>query len=85
MSNFNASTPQIKVIKNMIDAFSSLDLGKFNTLFSKDYQYEGFNGITDLAHADNATRIATSQTLLSGLTKSEVSIQQRRTVFNPTN
>ena len=85
MSGLNPTTPQLKVIKNMADALTSLNLSKFNTLFSKDYQYEAFNGITDLAKLDNAGRAKSSQAAWAGLTKSEVSIQQRGTISNPIN
>ena len=84
MTNSDASTPQVEVVKKWLEAYFSLDIKGVEPLLSKNYQYEAFNGITDHAKFDNAGRIATSQALLSGLTKSEVSIQQRRAFFNST-
>ena len=84
MSNFNADTPQLKVVKNMLDALASVNSGEFHAHFSKNYQYEVFNGITDVVKLDNARRTERVKALFSGMTKSEVSIQQWRAIFNPT-
>jgi len=76
MSSLNATTPQLKVIKNMADALTSLNLSKFGPLFSKNYQYEAFNGITEKAKLDNVGTAESSQAVWAGLTKSEVTYHE---------
>lgn len=73
MSDFNASTSQLKAVKNMIDAWSSFNLGKVNALVSKNYKYEAFNGVSELATVDNKGRAEMTKAVLSGLTKLDVS------------
>ena len=59
MSNFDASTPQLKAVENVIDALTSLNLGKFGTFLSKNYQYEAFHGATDLSKLDEERNAGT--------------------------
>ena len=84
MSTFIASTPQLKAVKNVVDAWTSLNLGKANALISKNYQYEVFHVATDLAKLDNERHAEAIQRLFAGMNKLDVSTQQRRTVFDPT-
>ena len=37
---FQCRTPQLTAVKNVVDAWTSLNLGKANALISKNYQYE---------------------------------------------
>ena len=84
MSTLDASTPQLKVVKNMLDAFASFNFGEFATLVSRNFQYEAFNGVTDLVKLDKESYTEMIQGLSIGVTKMDVSIQQQRTVFKPT-
>ena len=84
MSNLDASTPQLEAVKNLFDAITSFDLGEVRTLLSKNYQYEAFNGVTDLVKLDKESYTEMIQGLSIGVTKMDVSIQQQRTVFKPT-
>jgi hypothetical protein len=52
MPNLDASTPQLKLVKNLSDAFTSFDLGNLAGHLSKDFQYDAFNGVADLAELD---------------------------------
>ena len=82
MSNFDASTPQLEVAKNLLDAVTSFDLGKLTTTISENYQYEAFNGVADQAKLDKEGYAKLAQGLFAGLTKFDVSIQQRRTTLS---
>ena len=42
MANFDASTPQLKVVKKWFDAYSSLDTDKLHPLLSKHYTHQTF-------------------------------------------
>ena len=84
MSTFDASTPQLKTVKNLMDAFASFNLDKFAALLSKNFQYEAFGGVTDLAKMDTEAYAEVIQGLYVGVTKTDVGIQQRGTVFDPT-
>ena len=85
MSNIDASTPQLKTVKNLFDAITALDLGNIATLLSKNYRYEAFNGATDdLAKLDRERYAEAVRGFFAGMTKLDVSIQQRRATMNPT-
>ena len=84
MPNFDASTPQLEAVKSLMDAFASLNLGELMTLLSKNYQYEAFNGATTLTKLDREAYAKVIQGLSAGVTKMDVSIQQRSTIFIPT-
>jgi hypothetical protein len=75
MSSFNANTPQLKAVKNLLDAVTSLELGKVASLLSKNYQYEAFNGVTDLAKMDRERYGEMVQLFFTGITKLDVSIR----------
>ena len=80
----NANTPQLKAVKNMIDAWLTLDLVKVAPFLSKNYKYEAFHAGDNqaLLAAENHAEVA--QAVLRGVSKLDVSIQQRRTVLDPT-
>ena len=82
MSNLDASSPQLQAVKNLFDLITSLNPDKLETVFSKNYQYEAFNGVTDsLAKMDRETHAELGRVVLEGATKLGVSIQQWRTIF----
>ena len=82
MTSLTANTPQLKAVKNMIDAWLTFDLVKVAPFLSKNYKYESFhvpdNQVLSEGHAEVA------QAILSGMSKLDVSIQQRRTISDPT-
>ena len=84
MSSFDTSTPQLKAVENLLDGFSSFNFGKVGSHLSKNYQYEAFNGVTDLAKLNKEGLTETSQRFLAGMSKLDVSTQQWGTIFNPT-
>ena len=81
MSNLDASSPQLQAAKKLFDLATSLNLDKLETIFSNNYRYEAFNGVTDLAKMDKERQVEVIRALLAGMTKVDVSVQQRRTIF----
>ena len=86
MSDFDDSTPQLKAVKGLIDAFVFLDPSRLDTLFSKEYQYEAPYRAPALARPEGEKHSGKIQRLLAEVAKIDVgaSDQQRRTVFGPT-
>jgi hypothetical protein len=48
MVDFDTSTPQLKAVKRLIDAYISLNLNDLEPLLSKDYRYEALPTIPGL-------------------------------------
>lgn len=42
MNDFNADTPQLKLVKKWLDVFSTLDIRKSEPFLSRHYQYQTF-------------------------------------------
>jgi hypothetical protein len=83
MTNLDYSTPQLKVARNWLDAYSSLDASKLNPLLSKHYRHLSFPESirpeeTKVAHTKRYGELASS------LTKLEVRIQHQRTAVELT-
>ena len=81
--SFDASTPQLKTVKNLFDALTSLNPTEVAPLLSKNFQCE-VRGVADMANLDKGGYGEMIQGLYAGVTKLDVSIQRWRTVFNPT-
>ena len=76
MANFDTSTPQLEAVKSVFDAFSSINLSKVGSLLSKNFQYDAFNEVTELAKLNKEELAKSAQRLLTGMTKLDVSIQR---------
>jgi len=79
MVDFN--TPQSKVVKRLLDAYSSLDMNNAQPLLSKNYQYLPFPENTDLPKQTKEGHLQMWGGMLSSATKFEVRIEHRGTVF----
>lgn len=75
MTNLEATTPQLKVIKDYFDAFVALDIKNAEPYMSKDFKYQTFPKIPDLPDATKGDYSETYGTMLSLVTKIEVRIQ----------
>ena len=42
MVNIDASTPQLKFVKDMLDAYCTLDVTKAEPFLSKDFKFQTF-------------------------------------------
>lgn len=52
ITNFNAVTPESKVVKSMFDAALTLDLSKVRPFVTKDYTFQTFPKIPNLPDED---------------------------------
>jgi hypothetical protein len=78
MVNFDASTPQLKVVKNWIDAYLTFDIKNVEPPISKNFQYQAFPETTDLPKETKENHIERYGEILAGTSKAEVRIQHRR-------
>lgn len=84
MANFEASTPQLSVIKKWIDAYTSLDVSKVEPLLAKNYQHQSFPESTDLPDETKGQHIQKWGEILAAAAKLEVRIRCRRKVHGLT-
>ena len=81
MVNFDASTPQLKTVKKLCDAYLSLNMNDAEPFLSKNYQYEAFPESTDLPKQTKESHLQTWGGVFSLVNKHEVRIRHRRTAF----
>jgi len=83
MVDFDTSSPKSKAVKQLLDAYISLDLNNLKPLISKDYQYEPLpkSPDTDTANQGKEDHIQKWGEIFSLLTKFDVRILRRRTAF----
>ena len=81
MVDLDTSTPQLKVLKKYLDAYTSLDLNNVRPLISKYYQYEPLPESPDIAKQGKERHIQEWKEIFSFLNKFEVRIPQQRTTF----
>ena len=79
MTNILATTPQLKVVKNLFDAYISLDIKNVERYFSKNFTFQMFPKIPDLPDEEQGTYTERYRGIMSLLTKSEVCIQRHGT------
>jgi hypothetical protein len=84
MVSLDASTPQLKLAKKWIDAYSSLDASNLDLLLSKHYKHQTFPKSTH-PEETKEEHIKRYGGLASLITKLEVRIQHRRTTFELAN
>ena len=65
--------------------FAALEVDNLMALLSKNYQYEVFGGATSPTKMNREVYAEVIRGLSAGVTKMDVSTQQRRTIFIPTN
>jgi hypothetical protein len=80
MSNFEASTPQLSVIKKWIDAYTSLDISKVEPLLAKNYQHQSFPESPDAPNETKGEHIQKWGEILAAAAKLEVRIRRQREV-----
>jgi hypothetical protein len=77
-------TPQLKAVKNLLDAYISLDMNNVEPLLSKNYQYEPLPESTELSKLSREIHLQMWGEAFSSVNKLEVCIRHRRTAFKPT-
>jgi len=74
MVELDASTPQLKVVKNWIDAYCTLDMKNVETFISKNFQYQALPETADLPKETGGRHIERYRGLLVAASKLEVRI-----------
>jgi hypothetical protein len=78
MANFDVSTPQLKLVKQWIDAFSVLDTSKMDSLLCRNFKYQSFPKTIDVPEQTKAGFIQWFGGVFASMTKMKVSIQLAR-------
>ena len=84
MNNLEATTPQLKIIKDFFDAYVALDIKKSEPYMSRDFKFQTFPKIPDLPDETKGEHFERYGTLLSLVTKVGVRTQQRKSIINTT-
>jgi hypothetical protein len=75
----NFDTPQLKAVKNLLDAYASLDLNNVEPLISKNHHHESLPASTDLPKQSKEDHLQVWKGVFSSVNKFEVRIRHRRT------
>jgi len=81
MVSLDASTPQLRAVKNWLDAFASLDIKNVEPLLSKNFQYHPFPETADIPKEAKEKYTERFGGVLSAASKLEVRVQHRRTTL----
>ena len=76
MSNFDGTTPESKVVNNLIDAYLTFDLKNAVPLISKDFKYMSFPANSEHPDEGKEAHLEKYAPLFSLLTKVEVCVQR---------
>ena len=76
MVNINATTPQLKAAKAVVEAYSSCDLSDSESLFSKDFKFQSFPKSTEHHEETKGQHFQNYGGVLSSYAKMEVSVQR---------
>ena len=71
-ANFNATTPQLRAVKKIFDAYLSLDLTNAESLISKDFKFQTFPKIANLPDEGKGGHLERYGPLFASMTKIEV-------------
>jgi len=72
MVDFDASTPQLRAVKNWLDAFITLDMKNVEPLLSKNFQYHPFPETADISKESGGKYLERFGGALSAASKAEV-------------
>jgi hypothetical protein len=75
LTNFSAGTPQLEAVKNLIEAYLTLDLNNLEPVVTKDYRYQTFPKIADLPDESKGGHLERYGVLFGLMTEVEVCIQ----------
>jgi hypothetical protein len=78
MANFDASTPQLKLVKKWIEALVALDMNKIGTLLTRNFKYQSFPKTIDVPEQTKGTFVQWFGGVFASMTKMEVRIQRWR-------
>lgn len=72
MSSFEATTPQLRAVKDFKDAYGTLDLNNIKPFASKDFKFQSFPKIPELPDETMEEHIERCLPFFSSFTKVEV-------------
>lgn len=75
MSSFNTSTPQLRVAKQWVDAYVSLDTKGVAAVTSKSYRYQALPDVIGIPKETKEKHIERFKGMMSTMTKAEVRVQ----------
>ena len=81
MADLENSTSQVKVVKQLLDAYASLDMNNVEPLLSKNYQYEPLPESTDVSKQTKESHLQMWRKVFSLVNKHEVCIRHQSTAF----
>jgi len=76
MVNVNATTPQLKAVKNYLDAYTSLDVNNVERVLSKNFKFQTFPETTDLPEQAKGAYIERFRRASTLMTKMDVRIRE---------
>lgn len=77
MVNINATTPQLKLVKSVVEAYRSRDLVSSGSIFSKNFKFQSFPKTPDHVEETKGQHLENYGGLLSSFTKMEVRRSRR--------
>jgi hypothetical protein len=80
MVNLNATTPQLKAVKRVVDTYGSRDLNSA-TIFSKNFKFQSFPKTTDHVEEAKGEHVNNYGGVVSSYATMEVSIWSRRQTY----
>ena len=82
MANIDASTPQLKITKSLLDAYLSLNIKEVEPFLSKDFQFQTFPkaGAT-MPEQPRVEHVQRFEGISAGMIKLEVRILHRISAF----
>lgn len=84
MTFIDATTPQLKLVDQMFEAYTTRDMKNVAPFFSKDFAYRSLPKIADLPDQTKEGHVEAFQPLFAGLVKLDVRIHHRVTGFELT-
>lgn len=78
MVTIDATTPQLKVVKSVVEAYASRDLNSSASIFSKDFKFQSFPKTAAHIEETKGKHFNNYGGVLSSYDRVEVSIQRRR-------
>lgn len=80
-TGIDATTPQLKAVKNLLDAYLTLDVKNVEPFISKNFTFQTFPKIADHPEEAKGAHFERYGTLLNLLKKGEVRLQHRGISF----
>ena len=80
ITNFNATTPQLKAVKKLMEAYLSLNINNIEPYILKDFKFQMFPRVTNLPDEAKGTHFKRYGPAFALMTKAEV-VEQAQSIF----